>query len=217
MEIISIIFGTLLGDSHLEKRNPGNGSRFIFKLCNNNVEYLMWFHKFFYLRGYCNSTKPKLKHLIKKKNKVFFHYSFHTYTFGSFNWIHDIFYKWDSKQFIKIIPHDFSSYFSPLSLAIWFMNDGYIRGNSVRIAINGWNLDEIKEICNMLSGKYHIMTTIQKGAKNTGYNIYIEKNSIETLTKLIKPYMIESLTYKLGPARYTCGAPATKVAGGKNH
>ena len=97
------------------------------------------------------------------------------------------------------------------------MNDGYIRGNSVRIAINGWNLDEIKEICNMLSGKYHIMTTIQKGAKNTGYNIYIEKNSIETLTKLIKPYMIESLTYKLGPARYTCGAPATKVAGGKNH
>jgi len=40
-DIISMIIGSTLGDTHLEKRKNGIGTRVIFEQSNNNVEYLM--------------------------------------------------------------------------------------------------------------------------------------------------------------------------------
>jgi ubiquinol-cytochrome c reductase cytochrome b subunit len=41
IDIISMIIGSILGDTHLEKRTNGIGTRVIFEQSNNNVEYLM--------------------------------------------------------------------------------------------------------------------------------------------------------------------------------
>jgi len=41
IDIISIIVGSTLGDTHLEKRKNGIGTRIIFEQCGKNVEYLM--------------------------------------------------------------------------------------------------------------------------------------------------------------------------------
>jgi len=46
IDIISIIFGTLLGDSHAERRsyntiNKGRGTRISFQQENSNMEYLI--------------------------------------------------------------------------------------------------------------------------------------------------------------------------------
>src|SRR5947208_1202049 len=41
IDIISLIIGSILGDSHLEKRKNGIGTRVIFEQSNRNVEYLM--------------------------------------------------------------------------------------------------------------------------------------------------------------------------------
>ena len=67
IDIISIIVGSVLGDSHLEKRSRGVGTRIIFEQSNRNVEYLMWFHSYFSCRGYCNPEKPKA---LTQKNKT---------------------------------------------------------------------------------------------------------------------------------------------------
>jgi ubiquinol-cytochrome c reductase cytochrome b subunit len=40
-DVISVIIGSVLGDSHLEKRKYGIGTRIIFEQCNRNVEYIM--------------------------------------------------------------------------------------------------------------------------------------------------------------------------------
>jgi len=74
LNIISLIVGSLLSSSYLEKReHPGNttyatGTRIIFIKYSNNVEYLMWFHSVFALpkAGYCNPKNPKLYKLIKE-------------------------------------------------------------------------------------------------------------------------------------------------------
>jgi len=198
IDIISLIIGSLLGDSHIEKRNKG--FRLIFEQCNNNVEYLMWFHKILAIQGYCNEKPPKLHKRIKKKNKVFFHYRINTYTFNSFNWLHEMFYKWDSSQnkFIKIVPSNLNDYLNPMALAIWFMSDGYKAGDSVRIATNCFTLHEIQELCKILALSYNLIATPQSGGVNKGHILYIHKKSIETFTNLVKPYMIKSLAYKLG-------------------
>jgi ubiquinol-cytochrome c reductase cytochrome b subunit len=85
LEVISIIIGTLLGEGHLEKRAGGVGTLWIYEQSSRNVEYLIWFHKFFAERGYCSKDTPKLSKRIKKDNKVFFSYLFTTYTFSSLN------------------------------------------------------------------------------------------------------------------------------------
>jgi heme/copper-type cytochrome/quinol oxidase subunit 4 len=197
-DILSLIIGSLLGDSHIEKRNKG--FRLIFEQCNNNVEYLMWFHNFLAIRGYCNQNIPKLHKRIKKDNKVFFHYRINTYTFNSFYWIHDMFYKWDSnkQKYIKIVPSNLSEYLSPMALAILFMDDGSKTGSSVRIATNSFTLEEINELCKILFIKYNIIATAQKAGKNKGYILYIHKKSLDIFINLVNPYMINSLKYKLG-------------------
>lgn len=40
-EIISIIFGSLLGDAHAEQRNSGNGTRITFFQEGKHVKYLL--------------------------------------------------------------------------------------------------------------------------------------------------------------------------------
>lgn len=74
----------------------------------------MWFHTFFATRGYCSPDKPRLLTKIAKYNKVFYKYRLNTYTFTSFNWLHEMFYK-DNQ---KIIPRNLADYLTPLALAI---------------------------------------------------------------------------------------------------
>lgn len=71
IDILSLIIGSVLGDSHLEKRIRGLGTRVIFEQSNKNVEDLMWFHNYLASRGDCSINRPKLHKRIKKDNKVF--------------------------------------------------------------------------------------------------------------------------------------------------
>lgn len=85
LDVISLIVGSILGYSYLEKSNTRLGTRVIFVQCNSNVEYLMWFHQFLAARGYCNPKKPKLTKVIAKNNKILYMYRINSYTFSSFN------------------------------------------------------------------------------------------------------------------------------------
>lgn len=192
-EIISIIIGSVLGDSHLEKRKEGVGTRIHFEQCSNNVEYLMWFHKYIAERGYCSTAKPKLHKRIRKEGKIFYHYRINSYTFSSLNWIHEMFYK----DGVKIIPQDIEKYLTPLALAIWYMDDGSVSGLGAKIATNCFKEEELKEMCKKLKIKYNLNTSIQSGGVKKGYVLYIKKDSMETLSKIIKEYMVKSLHYKL--------------------
>ena len=200
IDILSIIIGSVLGDSHLEKRNRGIGTRIKFEQSNKNVEYLMWFHSYLSTRGYCNTDKPKLKKRIRKNGEVYFHYSLNTYTFSSFNWIHDMFYKpigIDGK-YVKIIPLNIEEYLNPLALAIWFMDDGSKLKKGARIATNCFTYKELLLLCEILKNKFNLTVTIHSGGKNKGHTLYISSLSMPTFSKIIKPYVLPSLYYKLG-------------------
>jgi len=198
IDIISIIIGSTLGDTHLEKRKNGIGTRIIFEQSNNNVEYLMWFHNYLSSRSYCSNTKPKLQIRIKQKGKVFYQYRISSYTFSSFNWIHEMFYKLVDNKYIKFVPSNIEKYLTPLALAIWFMDDGSRLGKSVRIATNCFTFEEVNLLCKVLESKYNIIATPNKCGKSKGHIIYIHVNSMKLFTNLIKPYLLPSLYYKLG-------------------
>lgn len=192
-DTLSLIIGSVLGDSHLEKRKVGIGTRIIFEQCSDNVEYLMWFHSFLAERGYCSKNKPKLFKRIKKNGKIFYHYRFNSYTFSSFNWIHDMFYV----NGVKIIPKDLENYLTPLALAVWFMDDGSKLNQGAKIATNCFSLHEVEFLSSILKNKFNINSAPNVGGKNKGYEVHIVNSSMGTLSKLIKPYMVNSMLYKL--------------------
>lgn len=197
-DVVSVLIGSILGDSHLERRNRGLGTRVIFEQCNRNVEYLMWFHNFFSSRGYCSTNKPKLITRIKKHNKVFHHYRVSSYTFTSLNWLHEMFYQQIDSRFVKIIPQDLEKYLTPLALAIWFMDDGSKINKTVRIATNCFQISDLECLCTILKIKYNLDVSIQKGGVNKGNILYIKTNSLTTFINIVKPYMLPSMLYKLG-------------------
>jgi hypothetical protein len=210
IDIISLIVGSVLGDSHLEKRAGGIGTRVIFEQSNKNVEYLMWLHQFLSERGYCNPEKPKLFKRIKQKNEVFFHYRFNSYTFYSFNWIYDMFYLSKPNQEVaniskdlgfkkvKRIPGNLSEYITPLALAIWFMDDGSKINKTVRIATNCFTYEEVEFLSTILFNKYNLNCHPVSGGPGKGYILYISTSSMTSFSKIVKPYMIPSMYYKLG-------------------
>ncbi len=194
-DIISFLLGSLLGDTHLEKRNLGLGTRIIFEQCDQNVQYLYWFYNYFYLRGYCSENKPNLKIRIKKGNKRFFYYRFNSYTFTSLNWLHDLFYK----NKIKIIPQNNTIWdlFTPFSLAIWFMDDGSKTVSGYKLSTNNFSLNDIEFLRSLLFTKFNLITSVQSSGLNKGYVIYIKSKSKNNFTSLIFPYIHPCMKYKL--------------------
>jgi hypothetical protein len=198
IDIISMVIGSSLSDTHLEKRKNGIGTRIIFEQSSNNVEYLMWFHNYLASRGYCSNTKPKLQIRIRQKGKVYYQYRINSYTFSSFNWIHGMFYKLIDNKYIKIVPLNIGEYLTPLALAIWFMDDGSSLGRGARIATNCFTLEEVNFLCNVLKIKYNIIATANKCGKDKGHIIFIHVNSMKLFMNIVKPYLLPSLYYKLG-------------------
>jgi ubiquinol-cytochrome c reductase cytochrome b subunit len=199
-DIISIIIGALLGDGHLEKRINGRGTRVKFEQSEKNMEYLMWFHNYLATRGYCRLEKPVVRKIIKKNGLVFFHYSINSYSFVSFNWIHEMFYKRDflTNKLIKIIPLNLEEYLTPFVLAIWFMDDGSKLGKGAKIAVNCFNYSEIEFLSSILKRKYKLDSSIHKAGKGKKFTLYIPKKSMTVFSSLVKPWMLPSMTYKLG-------------------
>ena len=56
IDILSILFGSMLGDSYGERRNVSTS--FVLQQEDSNVSYIMWFHKLLASLGYCRITKP---------------------------------------------------------------------------------------------------------------------------------------------------------------
>lgn len=70
--------------------------------------------------GYCNPVVPKIGQRLGKNNKIRRIVRFATWTYTSFNWIHNLWYD----KGIKVIPQCIGDYLTPLALAIWIMDDG---------------------------------------------------------------------------------------------
>jgi len=90
-DIISTIFGLLLGDGYAINRT-GEGVRISIKQSIIHKEYLFSLYEFFFLRGYCSNLIPrKYNRTIKGRDKIYSGYEFNTFTFRSFVWIYNSF------------------------------------------------------------------------------------------------------------------------------
>ena len=121
-------------------------------------------------------------------------FEFNTFTFRSFNWIYDMFYRKGKKR----ISPKLENYLTPLALAIWIMDDGGWANPGVRISTYNFNLDETQNLIFLLKKLYNLDCTRQILKNGTQSSIYIKKESVSNLTKIVLPYMHKSMYHKLG-------------------
>jgi ubiquinol-cytochrome c reductase cytochrome b subunit len=176
------------------------GSRICFIQSSIHKDYLFWLHDFLYIRGYCSDLKPRLyTRSIKNSDLIYRGYEFNTYTFRSFDWIYKLFYHKGK----KIINKEIEYYITPLSLAVWIMDNGGWVKHGVRISTNAFTYSEVELLTQILFRKFGLLTSIQKLTKIHEenvymYSIYIKSGSIPLLRKIIQPFIHPTMLYKIG-------------------
>ena len=191
IDILSIIFGSLLGDAHGEKRLLGGGTRITFFQEDSHINYILFLHKMFSDLGYCNPKIPSITTRLGNKGKVRKIVRFSTWTFTSFNWIHDLWYK----NQIKCVPECIGKYLTPLALAIWIMDDGSKVGKGLKFSTNSYTYNDCIILVKALHDNFNLKASIQLAGAKDQYIIYIWKESMEDLRKIVGPYIIPAKKY----------------------
>lgn len=193
-DIVSIFYGTLLGDSHAERRESGNGTRISFSQESNRSEYLLYLHSLVANIGYCNPKQPVIQSRLGTKGSMRYVMRFHTFTYSSLDDLHSAWYE----KGVKHVPSNIAEYLTPLALALWIIDDGGRVGSGLKLATNSFTFEDNLRLVQVLHKLYNIKATVQSAGKPEQYIIYIWAESILTLKQIVKPHIVSSMLYKLG-------------------
>ena len=146
---------------------------------------------FNWLSHYCSSS-PSVTTGIRA-GKPFYGLQFFTRSLPCFSELHPLFYP----QGKKVIPSNIYGLLTPVSLAHVIMGDGVAKTQGLIICTDSYKLVDVVRLMNVLVIKYRLECTLRFHTP-TQPRIYIRERSMQTLRELVKPYMIESMLYKLG-------------------
>jgi len=193
IDILSIIYGSLLGDAHTEKRLAGLGTRISFYQEGSHLKYILYLHNLFSELGYCSDKIPVIQERLGKGGKLRKIARFSTWTYTSFNWIHEQWYVNNR----KCLPKNLDKYLTALSLAVWIMDDGSKVGKGLKFCTNSFTYDECTSLTTLLFKKFNIKCSVQSAGTPNQYVIYVWKESMAELSKIVSPYIIPEMKYKI--------------------
>lgn len=193
LDILSIIFGSLLGDAQAEKGIIGSDTKITFFQEGSHIKYVLFLHKLFSDLGYCNSNIPTITTRLGGKGKILKVVRFSTWTYTSFNWIHDLWYE----NNIKRVPECIGKYLTPLALAIWIMDNGSKVGKGLKFTMNSFTYNDCLILVKALKENFNLKASVQLAGAKDQYVIYIWQESMEDLRKIVNPYIIPEIQHKI--------------------
>ena len=185
-----VLIGTLLGDGCLEL----NGSKIRLRIDHSEKQkdYVEWKYGVF---ANIAANKPRLvKVLDKRTQKIYQHRRFDTLSKDLFGEYIQLFYKNGKKN----IPRRIGKFLtSRLSLAVWFMDDGYKRNDCRGLHLNtqAYHLEEQKILQGCLKEIYNLKVNIHR--QSGKYKLYIPSKESEKFCNIIDQYVIPGMKYKL--------------------
>jgi len=186
-----ITVGLLLGDGCFEKKKDTLGIRLQIKQQSKAKEYVEWLYS--QLKGHCLSGV--------KFRKDYGQYYFSTRYLREFKDIYNLFYV-NGK---KVVPANIKELLkSPLSLAIWYMDDGSLdyRPNdhyAFYLASNCFSLEDSKRLQVVLLDNFGIHSRVYNNlCRGKRYpRIYIGSDGRDKFKKLVSRYILDCFSYKL--------------------
>lgn len=183
-----IIIGSLLGDGCISYsgKNSKNASLTI-KHGDKQKDYVLY--KYEFIKNLCNKGMySKFREDFRPGWVSHTEHSIQTKSLKIFTEYRENWYKSGKKQVYK---NDFEK-IEGLGLAIWYMDDGNIERCGCTLSTLCFNNESLKIIQSVLKSKFNIETTIQKNNQ-----LHIRAKSFNTFKRLIEPYVIDSLKYKI--------------------
>jgi intein-encoded DNA endonuclease-like protein len=187
-----ILVGSILGDGSLEF-NGYHGARLQIKQSEAKGEYVNWLFKKF----------ENLVRTAPKQRSDTNQWYFGTRYFKELKEFRDIFYQNGRKS----IPKNISKFIrSPLTLSVWFMDDGSLDYRekshfSFSLSTDSFSFNEVELLKAVLLKQFNIVSSIQtpssRGKKYV--KLYIGKHGRENFLKAIRPYVLKCFSYKLPP------------------
>ena len=193
IDILSIIYGSLLGDAHAEKRILGVGTRISFYQEDTHLSYIYYLHSILSKAGYCNNKVPLTKKRLGVKGKVRKVVRLHTWTYTSFNFIKEVWYVNDR----KCVPHNIEKYLTPLALAVWIMDDGAKVSKGIKFCTNSFTYEECLHLVKVLYNNFNLKASVQSAGADNQYIIYVWKQSMQDLRNIVNPFIIPEMKYKI--------------------
>lgn len=186
----SIILGTVLGDGYLHKSKFNTTSLHI-KQADRYKEYVFWLYENLnrIFKSQPRQRKDNLQWYVRSS------YS------QELNTIHDLFYVSGT----KIIPRNIDQILtSPLSLAVWFMDDGTLDYRpkdhcAFHLSTNCFSRKDTEHLIRVLKNNFGIEATLHytlcRGKKHS--RIYIGSRGRDRFIELVEPYILNCFQYKL--------------------
>lgn len=82
-----------------------------------------------------------------------------------------------------------------IALAYWIMGDGTGKANRITLCTEGFSIQDVVLLLNIIILKYDIQPTLQKARGS--YNIYIGSKSFKKIEPKIRPHIVSSFLYKI--------------------
>lgn len=192
-----IIYGMILGDARLECRSKGIRvfpitARLRVHQGENQKDYFHWKYQIL-----DNLVLQKPRKIIcgknPQQNKNYYSWYFHTRTIEFLGELYQQFYL----NGYKIIPKKIMNILTPLSIAVWYMDDGCFSQGTAILNTQNFSFSEQKILRNCLKRKFNLETTINKDRDR--WRLRIKKSSFDVFRDLIKSYIIPSMKYKIVP------------------
>ena len=186
-----IIAGLLLGDGHLETQNNGRTYRLKVEHGIAQKAYVDWLYQEF--KSWVGKEPYVREH--ESFGKKITSCGFTTYSSGKLRFYGQQFY--DGKN--KIMPSMIGKLLTPQALAIWFMDDGSKKSDEHQTYIIhalGYTLGELDKVKKIFEKKFNIVVKVHRQYEK--WRLYVASESADQFRKIIQPYIIPSMQYKIG-------------------
>lgn len=183
----AIICGTLLGDSVLERN--GKYVRLVADHSANQSQYVEW--KASILADFTTTITQKSR-FDQRTNQTYHHCILRTRTSPKLEYYYQLFYQKGRKVVTPTLPR----IIVPQMLAVWLMDDGYHRNDCQALRINTQSYPIAEQLLiKQALANLNIEANIQR--HQSSFVVYIPSKSMPRLRAIVKPYVIDSMAYKI--------------------
>lgn len=190
-----VLYGSMLGDGNIHLgRNNGDTARYKECHCLKQKEYLEW--KRSVLQEYILGDEVERDDGVWKDGRPTRGVRIKSHFHRNFRKVYDWFYDDDG---VKHLPDNFEEKISPLSLAVWYMDDGSTHGNKPTIA-SCFKTEDICRICAVIERKFGIHGVPVKKEGDSVAVIHFDRDGF---FKVVGDHIVSSMAYKvLLPERF---------------
>ena len=192
----ALIIGSLLGDGTMRL---GKGARNVnFKIEHGLMQkdYVEW--KYQILKPFV-FTEPKISYRYNENGDRYAKsWWFRTIRHPILTQIYKKFYKGEKyRNGRKIVPLEIEEKIDPFALAVWIMDDGSYSKGRIDISTYSFSLKEINTLQESIEKVFGIGSNYYRD-RDKGLRMYFNQEDTKKLIEVIHPYIIPSMTYKIG-------------------